>query len=184
MSDKAEALPHLAKPWNAFLREVDGLLSRPAHLHLLGGFVLTTVYGLPRPTGDIDCISVEPHETLNRILQIAGRDSPLARKHKVYLDFVTVADYPENYAKRIPEIFPNRFSKLRLFAFEAHDLVLAKLTRNNPVDFEDVKFLAAANRLDPRTLEERYYKELRPYLANVARHDLTLKLWLQACFPT
>jgi len=25
---------------------------------------------------------------------------------------------------------------------------------------------------------------LRPYLANESRHDLTLKLWLEACFPS
>jgi hypothetical protein len=184
MFDKAQAVPDLPKPWNTFLREVDGLLSRPAHLHLLGGFVLTTVYGLSRPTTDIECISVIPHEALDQILQIAGRDSPLARKHKVYLDFASVADCPEDYAERITEIFPNRFSKLRLFASEAQDLVLAKLTRNHPVDFEDVKFLAAARRLDPRTLEERYYRELQPHLTNGGRYDLTLKLWLEACFPS
>jgi hypothetical protein len=29
---------------------------------------------------------------------------------------------------------------------------------------------------------ERYEEELRPYLANESRHDLTLNLWLDACF--
>ena len=183
MSNNRQPEPHLPKPWDGFLAEVDRLLSRPAQLHLLGGFVLTTVYGLPRPTADIDCVSVIPHETLQEILQIAGRDSRLARKHKVYLDLVGVADYPEDYAERIVEVFPDRFSKVQLFALEAHDLVLAKLTRNHPQDIEDVKFLAAGNRLNPRTLEERYYREVRPHLVNEARHDLTLRLWLEACFP-
>jgi hypothetical protein len=63
-----------------------------------------------------------------------------------------------------------------------HDLVLAKLVRNSPVDLEDAKFLARTGRLNETVLPQRYEKELRPYLANEKRHDLTLRLWLEACF--
>jgi hypothetical protein len=55
---------------------------------------------------------------------------------------------------------------------------LSKLTRNSPVDREDVKFLMRRAPLDPKVLQERYRRELRPYLSNEARHDLTLALWL------
>jgi len=65
-----------------------------------------------------------------------------------------------------------------------HDLVLAKLVRNSPVDLEDAKFLARTGRLNETVLKQRYEKKLRPYLANEKRHDLTLKLWLEACFPS
>ena len=37
-------------------------------------------------------------------------------------------------------------------------------------------------RANETVLKQRYEKELRPYLANEQRHDLTLKLWLEACF--
>ena len=80
------------------------------------------------------------------------------------------------------ELFPGEFIRLRLFALEVHDLVLAKLVRNSPVDLEDAKFLAKTGRLNETVLKQRYEKELRPYLANEKRHDLTLKLWLEACF--
>ena len=33
--------------------------------------------------------------------------------------------------------------------------------------------------LDLAVLESRYRSELRPYLANPERHDLTLRLWLE-----
>ena len=43
-------------------------------------------------------------------------------------------------------------------------------------------FLAESLHLSPEVLRERYKKELRPYLANEGRHDLTLELWLDVCF--
>ncbi len=98
--------------------------------------------------------------------------------------YVTVADVPEDYANRLTELFPDQFPRLHLLALEVHDLVLAKLVRNSPVDLEDAKFLARIGNLKQEVLRQRYEKELRPNLANEARHDLTLKLWLEACFPT
>jgi hypothetical protein len=83
---------------------------------------------------------------------------------------------------RLIELFPNYFSKLRLLALEVHDLILAKLVRNSPVDLEDAKFLARTGNLKEAVLQERYLNELRPNLANEKRHDLTLKIWLDACF--
>ena len=102
----------------------------------------------------------------------------------MYLQHVTIADVPEDFAARLTELFPGSFARLRLFALDVHDLVLAKLARNSPVDLEDAKFLVKAGWLDKSVLELRYAKELRPYLANESRHDLTLKLWLEACFPS
>ena len=43
-------------------------------------------------------------------------------------------------------------------------------------------YLAETLHLSPEVLAERYTRELRPYLANETRHDLTLKLWLEIGF--
>jgi hypothetical protein len=61
-------------------------------------------------------------------------------------------------------------------------LQLSKLERNSQKDRDDVAFLAKSLHLSPEALRERYKKELRPYLANEARHDLTVELWLDICF--
>ncbi len=177
--DHAQILP---ARWNAFLSEVDGLLGTSVELHCLGGFVLAALYGLPRPTGDVDYIAAMPSSSITELETIAGQGSALSRKHGLYLQYVTVADVPENYAERLEELFPGEFIRLRLFALEVNDLVLAKLVRNSPVDLEDAKFLAKTGKLDETVLKQRYEKELRPYLANEKRHDLTLKLWVEACF--
>lgn len=182
MSSKPDSTPALPSPWPEFLEELDKLLSSAVELRCLGGFVLMALYGLPRPTGDIDYISAVPTEGSATIQVIAGPDTKLARKYKVCVHSVTVAEVPEDYETRLVEIFPRRFSNLRLLALDPHDVVLAKLTRNSPVDNGDVEFLAKAGVLDATTLQERYRQELRPYLADEKKHDLTLQLWLEDYF--
>ena len=172
----------LPSPWAGFLDEVDTFLSRPVELHCLGGFVLTALYGLPRPTGDIDYIAAVPGDEIEALQEIAGPSSTLARKYRVHVQYVTVAEVPEEYETRLVEIFPHRFSHLRLRALDPHDIVLSKITRNSPVDDADVGFLATTGAVDPSVLWDRYQRELRPRLGNQERHDLTLRLWLEAHF--
>jgi hypothetical protein len=172
----------LPRRWLEFLKEVDHALSQPTGLHCLGGFVLAAAYGLPRPTADLDYISVQPVEIRASLEAVAGRGSALAREYGLYFQYVTVADVPEDYPERLTPLLPGQFLHLRLLALEVHDLMLAKLVRNSPVDLEDAKFLARTGHLDPAKLRERYQREMRPNLSNEARHDLTLKIWLDACF--
>ena len=77
---------------------------------------------------------------------------------------------------------PRGFKRLRLRAFEIHDLVLAKLGRNSARDRADVKFLVEKGKVDPGVLQKRYDTELRPYVLNEDRHTTTLRLWLDEFF--
>jgi Nucleotidyltransferase of unknown function (DUF6036) len=86
---------------------------------------------------------------------------------------------PDNYEARLTEIFAGSFTHLRLFALDPYDLALSKLERNAPRDREDFKHLARTIPLDLNILQERYRIELRPYLGNPDREDLTLKLWTE-----
>jgi len=120
--------PDIPKPWDAFLKDLDRGLEEPVELHCLGGFVLTMLYGLKRPTADVDVLAVRPRMDLNLL---AGIGSPLHKKHRVYFQLVTVLEaYPEDYEERLTEMFPGAFRNLRLFALDPHDLVLTKLRRN------------------------------------------------------
>jgi len=138
---------------------------------------------LPRPTADIDYISALPYERVNDIQAAAGPGSALARKYKIYIQYVAVNSLPEDYDERLMEMFPGRFRKLRLCAPDPYDLILSKLERNSAKDRDDVEYLTKTLRLDPEVLRERYKKELRPYLAKAARHDLTIDLWVSSLFP-
>jgi hypothetical protein len=86
---------------------------------------------------------------------------------------------PENYEDRLIPIFPAAYRQLQLAGLEAHDLALSKLERNSGRDREDVKFLARVVPLDPEIPEDRYHSELRQYLVDAERHDLTMRLWLE-----
>jgi hypothetical protein len=169
----------LGEPWRSFLRDLDHELGGPTEVHCFGGFVVAEYYGLSRATADVDVIAAIGATKLEDLRRIAGRDSELAKRHKVYVDIVTVATVPEDYAARLIDIFPGMFKDLRLRAFERHDLALAKLARNADHDREDVKRLATGPGLDIQTLKDRYRTELRYQFANPAREDLTLDLWLE-----
>jgi len=171
----------LPNPWRAFLVDVDRRLPRSIEIHCLDGFVAALYYDLPRPTNDLDYIEVVPHDAMATLQEIAGVESPLAEKHRVHVQHVGVASLPESYAERLTEPFPRRFERLRLFALDAHDLALSKLTRNSPIDRDDVAQLARAVPLDAKLLRARYRRELRPIIiGDPERHDRTLAMWIEA----
>jgi Nucleotidyltransferase of unknown function (DUF6036) len=172
-------LPEIPEPWRGFLAELDGRLTSEANLHCHGGFVVAMCYGFERPTGDVDFLAVVPSDAINLLLSSAGKGSPLHQKHKVYLDYFGMIDYPADYEKRLVEMFPGAFRYLRLWALDPYDLALSKLSRNFPRDREDVRYLADKVPLDLAILRSRYETEMRPYLGTPDREDLTLQLWIE-----
>lgn len=167
------------EPWRSFLKELDGHLAKDVCLHCLGGFVVTACYGLPRATADLDVLQIFPSEAQAFLLELAGRDSDLHKKHGVYLDVVTIATYPDDYEQRLSEMFPGACQHMRLFALDPYDLALAKLERNLQRDRDDIVYLADTVPFDLSVLRSRYQKEMRPYVGRPEREDATLKLWIE-----
>ena len=164
------------EPWYSFLKEIDQSLSEETRIHCLGGFVVTVVYGAERSTVDIDALSLVERDSA--IWEFAGRGSNLHKRHHVYLDRVGIAPLPENYKDRLTEAFIEVFKNLRIFVLDPYDVALAKIERNTARDRQDVLYLAQAVPFDLETLKQRYHDELRIYLGNPDREDLTLKLWI------
>ncbi len=150
----------LPPPWPRFLAAVDRNLKDAVELHCTGGFVLTAVYGIARTTADLDYISAIPRQAADELDRIAGRNSALARKHRVFLQSVGgVGDYPENYESRLTTL-PLELKKLTLRVLEPYDLLLSKLTRNSPKDMEDVRAVAQKLKLEFAVLLERFRTEM------------------------
>lgn len=168
----------LPEPWRSFLRELDRQLAGPPELHCFGGFVVAQCYGLMRPTADIDVLESKGTD-LTTLAKLAGRTSPLYKRHGVYIDVVTVADVPDNYDERLTTALDASFEKLQFRIFERHDLVLAKIVRNNDKDRADVAAIAGGPGLDIDVVRARYIEELRPKLGMPEREDLTLELWIE-----
>ncbi len=165
----------LPPPWPQFLNDVDKRISDVVELHCAGGFVLTAVHGISRTTADLDYISAIPRQATEELDRIAGRDSDVARKHRVFLQAVTgVADYPENYESRLTTL-PLGLKKLTLRILEPYDLLLSKLTRNSPKDMEDVRSLAQKRNLKFDPLIERFRTEMS-WVSRRDWHEQTLNV--------
>jgi hypothetical protein len=129
-----------AEPWGSFFAEVDDRLSEDVQLHCCGGFVVTQLYRVARTTSDVDFLGVVPNMHA-LLIEIAGKGSPLHKKHKVYLDAVTVATPPEDYEQRLVPMYPGAWAHLRLYGLEAHHLPLSKLERNLERDRDECSSL-------------------------------------------
>jgi len=46
------------EPWDSFLKDLDAAVDAPVRLDCIGGFVVTQLYGLDRPTADVDVIEL------------------------------------------------------------------------------------------------------------------------------
>lgn len=60
MSSEHGNVTDVPSPWNLFLAELNARLPEPITLHCIGGFVVSVLYGLPRPTGDVDYVPPFP----------------------------------------------------------------------------------------------------------------------------
>lgn len=94
------------QPWDGFFAEIDAALTVPLRFDCIGGFVVTQLYGLDRPTADVDVIELAPRGIHDELGALAARGGSLARKHRIYLDQVGVAAAPESYQERLLEMFP------------------------------------------------------------------------------
>jgi len=84
--------------------------------------------------------------------------------------------FTEEYESRLQELKFN-LEKLKLWALDPYDLLLSKVPRNSPKDREDAKYLISTVKLDFKTFQDRWQKEMAPWIANRHQHDLTIELW-------
>lgn len=168
------------QPYLEFLNAIDEKINMPVEMHCIGGFVVSQFYGMSRKTRDVDVLSILPGYASTLLQTLAGQESDLYLRYKLYVQFVAVTAYPENYKERLQPMFPQCWRHLYLQALDPHDLALTKLERNSERDRTDVAYLARTGQLQKETLRRLYYDEYRIYTTGrVESHDLTLKLWLE-----
>jgi hypothetical protein len=167
------------EPWLSFLKELDELATSTVRLDCIGGFVVTMLYGLSRTTGDLDVLEIAPKSAAHAFADVATEGGKLHQKYNVCLRQVGVVQPPYEYESRLREMFPGAFRHLRLTALDPYDLALTKLDRNIERDRSDVRYLARTIPFDLNLLRERYTAEVRAYLTNPGRADLSLQLWIE-----
>lgn len=70
------------EPWNFFFADIDNVLSESIELHCLGGFAMTTLYGLARPTAGVDVLPIGSRSVTKQLIELAGEGSPLHKQHR------------------------------------------------------------------------------------------------------
>ena len=83
------------EPWHSFFVDIDEAFDQPIALQCIGGFAIAMLYGLPRPTVDVDFLSVVPADEIGRLDALAGMGSALHKKHGVYVQHVGIVTVPE-----------------------------------------------------------------------------------------
>jgi hypothetical protein len=166
------------QPWRDFLMEIDAALSAPVEMVLMGGFAVSQLYGLNRPTQDIDYCTLTPRSSEAEILALAGLGAPLCRKFHLYLERVSVSTMPDSYEERVKPVFPGVFRNLNLFALDPYDLALSKLERDSLKDQQDLLHLARTVPFDLDVLRQRYEFEMQWQLGRPERENFTFESWI------
>jgi hypothetical protein len=60
------------EPWKSFFAAIDETLEEETRLEILGGFVITVLYGAPRRTADVDAVSIIPNTQTRNLIESAG----------------------------------------------------------------------------------------------------------------
>ena len=183
MSAKSWKMRPIGEPWVAFLTDLDRALESPVTIHCIGGFALSTLVDMPRPTGDIDFIEVLPEHGRAQLLSVGDKDSNLAEKHSLFLQDVGIADAPYDYENRLIDVTPAGLDRLGLRVLDPYDLILTKAQRGVTKDIEDARLLVEQLSLDKDVLWDRFEKKLWPYLAVAPeKTKLTVRIWLEELF--
>ena len=168
-------------PWKEFLQALDAKMTEVCTLPCFGGFAVTQEYGIGRLTSDIDVLDVAPPHVVDFLMREGGQGSPLAIEHKVYLDFVGIANPPYDYESRLRPMYPAAFQHLRLLVMDPYDVALTKLKRDSDKDFQDVLQLAENIPFDLDLFEKRYQEELRDNTTGKPENnDITFNRWKEA----
>jgi Nucleotidyltransferase of unknown function (DUF6036) len=163
----------LPEQWRAFLADVDRALEQPLALQCLGGFVLAALYARPRPTNDVDYIEITPRDRELNLLAIAGQNSKLARRHKLYIQRTTIAAYPDGYESRMQRL-ALELRRLEVFTLGPYDLALSKICSDRTKDEEDAKYVIQNAGLQWKTFLQIWESEMKYQVA--PRHGTSIAL--------
>jgi hypothetical protein len=156
-------------------------VTEACRLPCFGGFAVTLEYGISRLTSDIDVLDVAPPRMVAVLMKVGGKGSPIAKKHKVYLDIVGIANPPYDYESRLRPMYPGAFQNIQLLVMDPYDVALTKLKRDSDKDFQDVLQLAQKTPFDLGLFEKRYREELRDNTTGKPEeNDRTFYRWKEA----
>ena len=137
----------------SFLNELDNRLSdkTPITLYLIGGGAVTLAYDPENRTADLDFI-----DPPDRLSEIGGKGSPLAQRYHIYVSALAEINFsvPSDWKDHChPLDIPLKHFQIMIPCVE--DIVLGKIARLEPKDFEDILGMKERGLLNPENLVDR-----------------------------
>ncbi len=162
----------------AFLKELDNQLSNktPLLLYLIGGGAVTLAYDPENRTADLDFI-----DPPDRIAQIGGEGSSLAQRYHIYVSALAEINFsvPSDWKKYCHPL-DIQLHHLKIMIPCVEDIVLGKIARLEPKDFEDIFGMKDKRLLEPQKLLRRL-RDNKKELLNTGYRQNT-KLLFQEVF--
>ncbi len=162
----------------AFLKDLDSHLrfKTSVSLYLVGGAAITLFYDQENRTADLDFVD-PPQALINK----GGKNSTLSKKYRIFISLLPEISFsvPPDWKKRC-QLFPHRFKNFKVFVASVEDIVLGKMARLEPKDFEDIFSLHEKNLIYPKKLLQRL-QENRKELKDI-RYRNNAKLLFKEVF--
>jgi hypothetical protein len=152
----------------AFLHRVDGELTEPSTLIVIGGGALSLAYVPGYATGDLD-LWQRPERRLQEALARVAAELP--RAGTIPYDVVGIATAPIDFEERLIRVELG-FANLTVVVPERHDLALLKTGRAEAHDLDGLYGLHKVSPLEIEVLCERYQECLTQVIGPVSTFRL------------
>jgi hypothetical protein len=136
------------------LRTLDGFLTGPARIRLLGGAALVLGYGMPRTTEDADLLE-DDHE-LQALIDDASFSEAVEATNQaleprgLYLTHIWGPEQQiltPRWREQCRPVQALKLARLEVIVLGPLDLVVSKLCRADDLDLEDIRYLIEHERL-------------------------------------
>lgn len=138
---------------HAFLKELDGKIAskKPLKLYLIGGSAITLAYDDENRSADLDFV-----DPPNFLVEKAGLKSRLSLKYRIHVSSVAGINFsaPKNWRDSCRRLRLD-LKKLEIWVPTVEDIILGKIARLEPKDFEDIIRLRDLKRIAMRRLVKR-----------------------------
>lgn len=153
-------------PVEAFLRELDRLWDGEDRvtLRVIGSVALMLQVPFVRPTKDSDVLEVASlsEDARHRLRTLGGEKTPLAERHRIYLDIVPAAlpFLPKPPVFHRSEELSAKLQHFEVEVLDVIDVVVSKLKRFSVNDQGDIEEMANLGAVDPTLFLERFKNAL------------------------
>lgn len=138
------------------LRTLDGFLTGPAQIRLLGGAALVLGYGMPRSTEDADLL--EDDRELQALIDEAGFSEAVEATNRalesrgLYLTHIWGPEQQiltRGWREQCRTVQGLGLARLEVSVLGPLDLIASKLCRADDLDLEDIRYLITHEQLAP-----------------------------------